>query len=439
MDPAAAPAAIRRARLPYTAALCVFTALAVGLMASGAWSLLTWLGVPVLEVPWADLRPLTGANVAIERGLDPMFDNPGDPWGRPFNYPRVWLVLPRLGLTAADTPWLAAVMLLALSCGLWALRPLVTSRRAAWLLAAGALAPTTWLGVERANTALLMFALVAGAAALATTRRATASIALGVAAVLKLYPIVAAAALLDEHRRTTLRVALPLGLAFIAYTFWIRNDLGPIRAGATHAPWLAYGLELLPTLLSKNTGLNAPSAFAAAGAALLATACVALLARRRGRLGAAGTASSLAGFRAGAAVYLGTFLLGHNFDYRLLMLLPTLPQLATWTMQGSGASRRLATASVTAVLALQWGMSWRAGLTAAIGDATAGVLLDELLSWGLWAGMAWLFAATLPDWLLPRRWRDAPLLDSEPSAPLEGPSPASARPSRPRRTVGSGA
>lgn len=439
MDQAAAPAAIRTARRPYTAALCVFTALAVGLMVSGAWSLVAWLGVPTLELPWADVRTLTGAGVALERGLDPMVENPGDPWGRPFNYPRVWLILPRLGLSAADSALVAWVMFAALCAGLWALRPLVTSRRGAWLLTAGLLAPTTWLGLERANSDLLMFALVAAATLLAGARRAAATTAVGLAALLKLYPIAGAAALLDLRRAPSLRAMVPLGVAFFGYLLWIRDDLRPMQQAAAHAPWLAYGLELVPSLVSKNTAVSASTAFGAAAAVLLATAALALRMRRHVRLGAAGSPASLRGFRAGAAVYLGTFLLGHSFDYRLLFLLLTLPQLAAWTKSGSRDTQRVATTCVAAVLLLQWSLAWRGGLQALVGDATPGVALDELLSWGAWAGLALLFAASLPDWLLPKSWRGAALLDATPRSPIEGPSPQPNPVAKPRRTARTGA
>ncbi|MEZ6038428.1 MAG: hypothetical protein R3F29_13170 [Planctomycetota bacterium] len=439
MDPAAAPAAIRTARRPYTAALCVFSVLAVGLMVSGAWSLLSRLGVPVLELPWADVRTLTGAGVALERGLDPMVENPGDPWGRPFNYPRVWLLLPRLGLSAADSALLAWVMFAALCGGLWALRPLLTTRRGAWLLAAGALAPTTWLGLERANSDLLMFGLVAIATLLADAHRVAAVTAVGLAAVLKLYPIAGAVTLIGLRRGPTLRAMLPLGLAFATYVLWIRDDLRPMQQAAAHAPWLAYGLELVPCLVSKNTAVNATAALGAAAVMLLATAAFALLTRRHVRLGAAGSPASLRGFRAGAAVYLGTFLLGHSFDYRLLFLLLTVPQLAAWTRFGSRDTRRVAVVCVAAVLLLQWSLAWRSGLQALIGDTSPGVALDELLSWGAWAGLALLFAASLPDWLLPKSWRGAALLDATPRSPLAGPSPLPSAARKPRRSARTGA
>ena len=40
--------------------------------------------------------------------------------------------------------------------------------------------------------------------------------------------------------------------------------------------------------------------------------------------------ASLVGFHAGALIYLGTFAVANNFDYRLVFLLLTLPQLVEW-------------------------------------------------------------------------------------------------------------
>jgi hypothetical protein len=43
---------------------------------------------------------------------------------------------------------------------------------------------------------------------------------------------------------------------------------------------------------------------------------------------------ALLGFRAGALIYIGTFLAGSSFDYRQCFLLLTLPQLFAWRREG---------------------------------------------------------------------------------------------------------
>ncbi len=68
-------------------------------------------------------------------------------------------------------------------------------------------------------------------------------------------------------------------------------------------------------------------------------------------------------FLVGGAMFLGTFLIGNNYMYRLLLILLTMPQLLQW-MRNPG-TRRAATPILLVVLALLW-------LSAATRDAGLG-------------------------------------------------------------------
>jgi hypothetical protein len=55
-------------------------------------------------------------------------------------------------------------------------------------------------------------------------------------------------------------------------------------------------------------------------------------------------------FWAGACVYVGTYVLARNYDYRLVFCLLTIPQLCRW----SAARSKLAWLSIAALLATMW-------------------------------------------------------------------------------------
>ena len=123
------------------------------------------------------------------------------------------------------------------------------------------------------------------------------------------------------------------------------------------------------------------------------------------RLGAAGTPFSLAAFRIGSAIYLGSFLIGSSFDYRLIFLILTIPQLVAWVRNATAGPRQLALGQLILVVLLQWSQTWRSTLASTTGTGNYGLVLDEVLTWLSWVGLAVLTLLTLPDWLVPRSRR----------------------------------
>ena len=69
------------------------------------------LGVPSGPSLFFDTRNLTAALECRRLGFDPLVESPCDPWGRPLNYPRVWLALRFLGLDQSDTVALALLFI----------------------------------------------------------------------------------------------------------------------------------------------------------------------------------------------------------------------------------------------------------------------------------------------------------------------------------------
>ena len=70
------------------------------------------LGVPSGPSLFFDTRNLTAALECRRLGFDPLVQNPCDPWGRPLNYPRVWLALRWLGLNQSHTVALALLFII---------------------------------------------------------------------------------------------------------------------------------------------------------------------------------------------------------------------------------------------------------------------------------------------------------------------------------------
>jgi len=400
-----------RGRLVFALAVGLFVAVTGWLVFGHRFYLLEHIGIGTMQPRFVDAHVITGARESLARGCDPLIENPGDPLGRALNYPRIWLLLPAAGLGIEQTGWLVAAFLVVFGLGLASLLPLARTTGAALLLAAVLFAPTTWLAVERGNCELAMFGLVAGAAWLVARSPGCATAVVGLAAMLKLYPVFALAGFAGDGTRAWRRRVLWLGGACVVYLIAIRGDLALIRAHTWHWSRIGYGLEQLPQELAARGWGTAVPWFGLGVAALLLAVVGGLRLRARAVLVGGDDAHRLAAFRMGAAVYVGSFCLGSNSDYRLMFLLLVVPQLAAWSAAANGRLRRAACVLATGVVVLVWGITWRAAWRGLGGGDEAGWLVDEVTSWVLVLGFVPLLLATLPRAMVPQAWRTVPELD----------------------------
>ncbi|MFH2051361.1 MAG: glycosyltransferase 87 family protein [bacterium] len=378
-------------------------ALAVLLVVYGyddTWRL--W-NIPTMSPPFADLRTITGGAESARMGLDPLVDNPGDPWGRPMDYPRIWESLFLLGIDQGDTALLALIMIAAFIAGLF-LFVRDIDRTTAVLLAAGIFSPAVLLGIERGNNDLLIFFLMA--AALAALRRspvlATGLVTFGAA--LMYFPIFGLAILLALPRRRCLALA-GLSIALIlVYAAATLSDLRHIGTGALRGTTISYGFNVLHTSVhgyfrSPATGLWLE--YACLGV-LLVMFGIALRTRGFRFAPAEQDHQHLDAFRLGAAIYVGTFLIGNNWDYRLMFLLFTIPQLDSWRRFGGPPLGRAAGITLAAVMASLWLQFFFrfAHLVPYGGHLVFG--LDELANWVTLGGLLYLLPRSAPAWLFRR-------------------------------------
>jgi len=380
-------------RLGALAAVVLLCALMAALAQFERFDLLRHVGVPPMRPSFADVRAVTGACESVRLGLDPMLANPGDAWARAFNYPRVWLLLAPLGVGNDHAPMFAALLWAAAAVGLAWLALQVDRGLALAGFALLTVSPPFAFALERANTDLLMFALLAAALSTLARRPWLCAALLSVASMLKLFPAAALVVFVragPRQRAAGAAAALLVG----AYLFGISEQFAQIAANTQREPSISYGCALAPNALVR--ALDWPSAVARvlALAPLLALALGALLLSRRVRAPALSTAQAGA-LRVGAAVYLGTFLLGSNFDYRLLFLVFVAPALGVWASGEFRAARCLARATLVVAALCVWRPLWARALEIALGGDVAARVLDELLCWTCWALLALVLGATL--------------------------------------------
>lgn len=350
--------------------------------------------IPTMLPEFADIRTITGGAVSVEMGYDPMLENPGDPWGRTINYPRIWQLLYRVGL-GPEHAWMMGLTMV--SCYIAALCLLQPGGGplAMCLLFAAAYSPAAVFGIERGNNDLLVFLLVVLAVRTIDWRSTLSVLLLFLAVVLKLFPVFAAPLLLKLPQRAAVKCLTGLAVAALVYGAITWNDLALIAAGTPQQPLLSYGIS--------GIWLNVPPEleFVTKSASyLLALGWLFRVARVTSHNYQAITENfSICAFRAGAGIYATTFLLGANWDYRLIFLLLTIPALAAWSVTAQAQLRRWSRCTLVAIFLSLWHI-----VLLAIGPYIAGgfqalFFLDEAANWTIFIGVTFLLATTLPDWI----------------------------------------
>ncbi len=268
------------------------------------------------------------------------------------------------------------------------------------ILACAACSPAVMLAVERANMDVALFSLVAAAVllwgALPGPAQVISPILVLLGATAKIYPVFALPAFVVTRSQVAARTALACIAAFGLYCIYSARDIAHVAEIAIQGELWSYGARILPAHLYHHVGADrwtGPAAVKQLFAALpLGVIAAAIVVRIQRRLGARGddttvNTSRLLALHAGALIYLGTFATANNFDYRLVFLLLTLPQLVEWASIPADRFSSLAAATLVAIVVLLWVGSLSQWLN----------LWDELASWVVASLLTAVLAATLPS------------------------------------------
>ena len=339
------------------------------------------LGIKAVRPYFADLRALIAAGDSYRRGCDPLVENPANPWHVPMDYPRAWLVpVIALGLQQSHTVVLGLLLALAFyACALGIAGRLRPWQGAVWALLL--CSPPAMLAVERGNSDLIIFVLLAGA--LLALRRGwrpeVAYAAVGICTVLKLYPVFAFMLAWREKPRRAVDVIVAAALGFAVYLVAVRKDLLVLLSTLPQAVWMCYGSHVYFrwAVVPAERGAGLASLFAVALAAL-------------GRVRLPGlvplSPADADGLMVGGGLYVGTFLTATNFDYRLVMLLFTVPTLLRLLGGAERFYRWLAALLLTAMVTGWW---------CSPGMAEC-FQIKEVANWTVFVGVLFLLLQCLP-------------------------------------------
>lgn len=392
------------------------------------------LGVPAVPPPFWDLRVITSGFECHRLGYDVIVSNPCNPGVsfREVNYPRVWMSLASLGLGQNQNFQIGILIILLFYYSIFLVIPHINYIEAL-VYSLILCSPSIMLGVERANNDLIIFGILSASTLLLSKHRQVwrflAYFTILFAAILKLYPIFSLTVIVKERRRSAYIIGAFLGVIFVVYIFATFHDLQLISSATPRVDHWSYGYKIFFDLLhndlkkiGKFLGISKGSVYtifpdlsitvtvllkAVLGGFAFILTLISIIAifivfeKTKGldislnkHFSCQSTYIDI--FRLRASIYIGTFLLGNNWCYRLVFLVFAIPQILTWIKSYCPLSvfSNFALAGIILTLWMKTTI-----------DHGPGMFLHQLIDWFLFFYFIYTLLFTLPDWLKLLIWK----------------------------------
>ncbi len=376
-------------------------------------NLMDMAGVWTTPETFFDMRVVIGGCESLRQGFNPLYFNPCDPGQRPLNYPRIWLLLEKTGINRSHTVFLGfslAVIFYMAVVGLVIEKNPGIFSTVIWILAL--ISPAVLLGVERGNNDLLIFVILAIAVTLLrqprTEIRIIAYLVMFLAALLKLYPVLAVISSVREKPKLCLIIMIVFTAGFLIYAGVTYDDIATLMKTTEHNANISYGSKVIFGLIDQMMTGNMAGfprwddrlVVLFSWAAVVGVILLSFFYLMGKKSVSHYEGSHISSLRIGAGIYLGTFLAGQNWDYRLIFLLFVLPQLLEWKSSGHGG--RIPVITIVLILLAMWSeivVRWIQ--PAVLQDLTA--IAGEMVNWALFGVLSFILVNTLPNWIRPVR------------------------------------
>ena len=376
----------------------------------------TWIlwNVSPEKPPFLDFRLIPGSAESFVHGFEPSIENPYDPHTRVFNYPAFWRLFFYTGITQDDTIWIGILMIVMFFVSAF-LFPETLSLPGALGMLLVLFSPASMLLYERANADLIAF-VVCVMSVLALRRSAgLAALLIAFGSIVKMFPFFGISIFLKESKKKFLFLSAGCLLVLILYmaatwesvvASWTLTERGKQASYGTNVFVIGYQ----PAIHSVLSQWLAPDIidlllqYMPVATAFILLVGAALLAFRNNRQPEAIGGSNLAAFRMGASIYIGTFFLGNNWDYRLAFLVLVVPKLVEWMYSEIKLVRIIARSNMAFILLSCWHflllrISSESIFNSAADSMNFWIILDEVFNWLLFTGLGYLLFASTPTWV----------------------------------------
>lgn len=287
-----------------------------GSIVNNGWSE-TWqrISVPTMSPIFADMRTVKGSVESISLGLNPQLNNPGDPWGREMNYPIIWAKIASFLKFQNENNYLLFVGLYeslfvaSLVYLLW-LNPTLTQF---FLSLSGA----TLICLERGNNDIVVFDLLLLSCLI--NRERVQMLLVFVASILKVFPAVVLVRFIKRNQ-----IALPC-VAVLLMVLFLNTEIIAIKKATPSSPDLSYGIVALSRFIDTNFKIRVTPWAILALHIVTVVIVYSILSKNKRFIEPTGVVKRL--HVTGGLVYCATFLVGSNWDYRMIFLLICAPYL----------------------------------------------------------------------------------------------------------------
>ena len=366
------------------------------------------------KMPFMDFRLIPGSAESFAKGFEPSVENPYDPNGRIFNYPAFWRLFFYTGVSQEDTILVSVSMLVLFFIGVF-IFPERLSIPGAIAMLLVLFSPASMLLYERGNVDLIVFVLCVLIVLAESHSAYLATLLIMFATIVKLFPFFGVTVLLKESRNKF--------LLFFACCFFVLVTYMVAALDSVKASWnltmrgdgASYGTDVFVTRYGPAISrilfawfspaqLGPLLKYGSVSVALLLILVILIWSFARTKQPETLSERNLAAFRMGASIYVGTFLLGNNWDYRLAFLVLVVPQLMEWTRSAIKIYRLTSWLSLALVLLSCWHF-WIADISlisifrSQADSLKFWIILDELFNWILFGSLACLLFASMPEWL----------------------------------------
>ena len=370
--------------------------------------------VPTWKLTFLDFRLIPGSADSFRHGFEPSIENPYDPTQRIFNYPAFWRLFFYTGITEADTVWISVTMIVLFFIGTFLFPEKLSIPGAIGMLFV-LFSPASMLLYERGNVDLIIYFLCAMAVFATSYSAYAATTLIIIASIMKLFPILGLSILLKEPKKKFLWLS---GVSVLILVIYMIATWSSVKASwnlTMRGDGISYGTNVFVTRYATAIKLALTHwftphhsdlllQFGPLVVALFLLFAVMILALINTDIPQFLAERNFAAFRMGAAIYVGTFLLGNNWDYRLAFLVLLVPQLVEWMFSPARAYKVVAWLSMILILLSCWHLRIaEIDLISIFHSAEDSqkfwIVLDEIFNWMLFLSTAYLLFASLPAWL----------------------------------------
>jgi hypothetical protein len=372
------------------------------------------LGVPATRPSFLDLRGVLSGFECTRLGYDVLLENPCDPWERGIIYPRFWWKFTWLGLDQSHTFLLAILLvLLFYATTFFLIGKLNVFEGVIYTLIL--CSPSVMFVIEKGNIDLFIYFLHFISLIMVQSRklwlRILGYIWLIIPILLKILSFFSFTIILKEKKNTFIFWFSSLIMISLLYIYSIKDEIFVSQKGLQLRIKYSFNYQIL---LSKiNSVLNIENIFGNKfnliwAFLLIISIIVLMIITIKVLLGIFNDINKLPNwsddlkysadgnfykslfldsFRMGSCFYLGTFIVTVSWDYKLIFLIFTVPQIIAWTKQNNQLSlpSSFALLGIVATLYLSsFQYKW---------------LLDEVINWSIWFYFIYAFVLTLPKWI----------------------------------------